>query len=210
VPATRKGLPSHVRRLSEFAARSFAMAFALLLHLVLLLMLLRPALPWPLRRHSSVAADRTLHVELLRRPKHIASAAPAITPPARRVPSAHPAPMRTAKAIPDAQATPPATQPELTQPLAPAAPYGNSRFSHALDEAGSNGMPPLPGASVVPAVPGIVVVTPPSLKSQIRDITRLHNCKNAIFKRNMTDEEMLKRGLTRMQMDKAFQDNCVH
>jgi hypothetical protein len=131
VPAIRKGLPSHIHRLSELSARSFAMAFALLLHLVLLLMLLRPALPWPLRRHSSVAADHTLRVELLRRPKHVA-ASPTTTPPTHHAPRAHPVPMRTAKVAPDAQATPSAMQPEFAQPLAPSTPYGNSRFRMRL------------------------------------------------------------------------------
>jgi hypothetical protein len=50
----------------------------------------------------------------------------------------------------------------------------------------------------------------PSLCATIsRSFCEQLRCKNAIFKRDMTDEELLKRGLTRRQMDQAFAAHCV-
>jgi len=100
--------------------------------------------------------------------------------------------------------------PELTQPVsAPAIPYGNSRFEHALDDAQSTGLPQLPGANAISTVPGLVVVPPPSLKDRVHALGRTLYCKNAIFKRRMTDQELLKRGLTHRQMDQTFMAYCT-
>lgn len=77
-----------------------------------------------------------------------------------------------------------------------------------MDETQSSGLPQLPGANFVSKVPGIVVATPPSLKNRVQALGRWLRCKNSIFKRDMSDEEMLKRGLTRMQMNQDYQVHC--
>lgn len=212
--ATGTGLTSHTQRWRESALRSVAIAFALLLHAALLLLLLRPALPWPLRRNSSTAADHLLQVELLRRPKRLVVSATPVTPTQHHLLPAHTTPMRSVKIASKVPTTPAApspetAQPEFNQPLAPPTPYGNSRFAHAMDETQSSGLPQLPGAGFVSKVPGVVVRPPPSLKSRVQALGKWLRCKNSIFKRRMSDEEMLKRGLTRMQMDQDFQAHCT-
>jgi hypothetical protein len=210
MPALDRGTPPYVGPPREFATRSLAMAFGLLLHLGLLLILLRPPLPWPLRRNLTTAADHVLRVELLSRRRRTTSTATVTSPLAM-----HSAPARSVKWFPSVSSAPamaPAApgQPDITQPIPlPTAPYGNARFARALDDALSTGLPQLPGANFVSAVPGIVVAPPPSLKHRVHALGKWLNCKNAIFKRDMTDEEQLKRGLTHQQMDQAFQAECV-
>lgn len=194
--------------LRESLMRSVAMAIGLLLHLALLLVMLRPPLPWSMRRPAA-AAPGTIRLELLPRPKH----------PVISLPKPHPsiALLRHASRMPAMQkadnappTSPALSRPNIIEPLAtPAADYGNSRFAQALDAASSSGIPPLPGAYAISRVPGIVVAPPPSLKTLLHALGRWHYCKDAIFKRHMTDEEILKRGLTRRQMDQAFQAYCV-
>jgi hypothetical protein len=193
-------------------ARSLIMACVLLLHLGLLLILLRPVSPLLFRRNPS-DADHLLRVELLPRSKRnsvAAVASPRPMPlPAHAAPT-HPNKVAPSVATTSVVATPTALQPEPIQPPAPpAAPYGNSRFAHALNDAQSTGLPQLPGANEVSTVPGIMVAPPPSLKSQLQALTRWHNCKNAIFKRRMSDQALLQRGLTERQMNQAFQANCM-
>lgn len=213
VLATGMGLSSRARRWRESAIRSVAIAFALLLHAALLLFLLRPALPWPLRRSPSTAADHMLRVELLQHPKRLVASAPPAISPVHAPQRIHPILVHSIKVVSEVStipAAPPApTQTEYTQPIAPTIPYGNSRFAHAMDDMRSSGLPQLPGDNFVSKVPGIVVAPPPSLKNRIQALGKWLRCKNSIFKRNMTDEEMLKRGVTRMQMDQDFQAHCT-
>ncbi|MFK2901032.1 hypothetical protein ISP15_11850 [Dyella jejuensis] len=202
---------SHREQLREFATHSLAMALALLMHLGLLLSVLRPPPPWPLRRNPSVAADgRVLRVELL--PRRSSLAIPKIAAASFSfVPPLHLPPKRSAKVIrgmPIAPAVSTATaRPAPIQP--PAVPYGNSRFARTLDEAQAAGLPRVPGANFVSTAPGIVVAPAPSLKQRIHALGRWANCKNAIFKRRMSDGELLKRGLTPQQMDQAFAAYCT-
>ncbi|WP_204631743.1 hypothetical protein [Dyella mobilis] len=191
------------------------MAFVLLLHLGLLLIALRPPVPWFFRRAATTSMDHELRVEWLPRPRHVIVPTPVSTP-RMHVSSARWLHARAIRETPSAPAMPtaavPATeQPEVALPSAPsqATPYGNSRFTRAFDDAQSSGLPRLPGTNAIPTVPGIVVAPPPSLKSRLSDAVRLLNCKNAIFKRRMSDQELIKRGLTHQQMEKAYQEYCV-
>lgn len=213
VTATRMDLSSRERRWHESAIRSLALAVALVLHAAFLLFLLRPALPWPSRRNPSAVTDHLLRVELLRHSKRLVASTKPVTPPAYHPLPTRSASARSSKTVVEAStapaAPPPATtQSEFNQPLTPPAPYGNSRFARTMDETQSSGLPPLPGANFVSKVPGIVVATPPSLKNRVQALGRWLRCKNSIFKRDMSDEEMLKRGLTRMQMNQDYQVHC--
>jgi len=108
---------------------------------------------------------------------------------------------------PHAPIAPPAAvtvTPNLALPPPATTAYGNNRFNHALDDAQSSGLPPLPGVNLVTKVPGIHVMPPASLRNRLHALGKWLNCKNAVFKRDMTDEELLKRGLTRRQMDQAY------
>ncbi|MBE1159056.1 hypothetical protein [Dyella acidiphila] len=207
--------PSRREAWRESLPRSVAIALGLLLHLGLLLLVLRPPIPWLWRRSVSMTEGRPLQIELLAQRRSVAKrAVPAMTAPPHPV-HVRAASMRSAEAIPSAVAAPSTPSPApslpgLTQPPSPpAGSYGNTRFARALDAAQSSGLPQLPGTYAVSNAPGIVVTPPPSLQARLQKAVRWLNCKNAIFKRRMTDQELIKRGLTHQQMDRAYQDYCV-
>lgn len=212
VPAAVMGLPSHhVCRWRGFAVRSAIMALVMLCHLVLLLFLLRPAVPWPWRRSFPAATDHPLLIDLLPVTPHAATLAR--KPPPNLYRRALPSRLHT-----EAQATlrltttasavvPSQVSGHPSGPLSistPFIPYGNHRFAHALDGAQSSGLPRLPGSNAGPISSLIHVRVPPSLKSRLSKAGKWLNCKNAIFKGRMTDEELLKRGLTHRQMNQAY------
>ena len=212
VPVTNVGSSPHIYSRREFATRSLAMAFILLCHLWLFLIVLRPPPPWPWRLKPISAKDHALRIEWVPRPKrrtHTVATAP-INP----LPHFHAAPATTVihgAIVTAATALPTATSPtlKLSIPAPATTPYGNSRFARALDGAQSTGLPPLPGANLISKVPGIHISSPPSLKNRLHALGKWLKCKDAIFKRRMSDEELIKRGLTHQQMDQKFAAECL-
>lgn len=194
-------------------ARSVALALAMLLHLGVFLFLLTPPMPWLFRPLRPSARESALRIELLPRLRRIA--APNVT---ERVPASAPAVQhaRRSHAFPPSivSAKPATETPQLHQnapsAIAPTIPYGNASFGRALQNAQSSGLPPLPGTDFVIRAPDIHVAASPSLKSRIRALGKWLNCKNAIFKGRMTQDELLKRGLTHRQMEQAFTELGCH
>lgn len=213
VPAV--DIDSKIQPFRQLAVRSLALAFALLLHLGLLLILLRPPLPWPLRGNLPPNTDdHRLRLDLLSASRRVATAITGVAPHLLRM-HARPAPRPSvavmAHASASASAAPrPTTRTAAAQPFSPLPiPYGNSRFTRALHDAQSDGLPQLPGANAIPRAPSLVLAPPASLKSRLHAVGKWLYCKNAIFKRRMTDQELLKRGLTRRQMNQAFAAECT-
>jgi hypothetical protein len=205
--AVRSPAPNFYPARQGFAIRSMAMALVMLLHLGLVQLLLRPPTPWFFRPPRSAASESALHIELLphlRRMvvskvvEHVAMHVAHI----KRMTSFHPFAQPAAPANPSTP-TPPVTE---SMPVWPAqdVPYGNATFTRAMKGAQSSGIPQIPGDNLVSSVPGIHVVPPPSLANRLRALGKLLNCKDAIFKGRMSDEELLKRGLTKQQMDQKY------
>jgi hypothetical protein len=187
--------------------RSMAMALVMLLHLGLILLLLRPPIPWFFRSSRSAASESALHIELLPQVRRMV-----VSKVVERV-AVHVAHIKRMTSFPSfaqpaASANPLSNTPSITEgaPVQSVqdVPYGNATFTRAMDGAQSSGIPQIPGDNVVSTVPGIHVVPPPSLANRIRAIGKLLNCKDAIFKGRMSDEELLKRGLTKQQMDRKY------
>jgi hypothetical protein len=73
-----------------------------------------------------------------------------------------------------------------------------------LNDTQSSGLPAIPGTYRVSKAPNIHVGASPSLANRLRTAGKWLNCKNAVFKSRMTDDELIKRGLTRQQMLQAY------
>jgi hypothetical protein len=190
-----------------FAIRSVAMALVMLLHLGLILFLMRPPIPWFFRPLRLDARESDLHIELLPHLRRVTVSriiekVAMHVQPIRHMTASHASrlPTATVNPVPD---TPPVTESAPIAPV-PDVPYGNSPFARAVDDARSSGLPQIPGDNLVAFVPGIHVVSPPSIKNRLRDAGTLLRCKDALFKGRMSDEELLKRGLTKQQMDQEF------
>jgi len=200
----RQGLDANWRSL---VARSAALALAMLLHLGLFLFLLTPPMPWLFRPSRSSARESVLKIDFPPRPRRATApkateSAPARVPFLKHARTSHAFAYPIAPAQPATKTPPPVdSAPSMT---APAIPYGNASFGRTLQNARSSGLPPLPGTDFVIRAPDIQVVPPPSLKSRVRALGKWLNCKNALFKGRMTDEELLKRGLTHRQMNQAY------
>jgi len=190
-----------------FLARSMALALAMLLHLGLVLFLMCPPTPWSFGPSRSSAGEPALRLELLPRLQRSVAARKA-EHPGLRVPHIKQTVPAYSHSPAVLSATPASNTPPVVEsappPSAPAIPYGNAAFARALDNARSGGLPALPGSNPVSIGLGTRVVPPPSLKSIMRATGKLLNCKNALFKGRMTDEELLKRGLTEQQMQQAY------
>lgn len=208
MPATSTNtLRSLIANWRGFLIRSMALALTMLLHLGLMLFLMCPPTPWSFRPSRSSAGEPALRIELLPRLRRSVAARKA-GHSVLRVPHIKQATSAYAHSQPVLSAHPASITPPVVEstppPPAPRIPYGNAAFARALDDAQSSGLPAIPGSNLVSTAPGIRVVPPPSLKSVLRATGKLLNCKNALFKGRMTDEELLKRGLTEQQMQQAY------
>jgi hypothetical protein len=204
------------RRESKFfVLRSVAMALTLLLHLCAFVWLTLPAMPWtPTMRSTTGVQPLRVRFIKISLPKEIRAPIPVPHPSsprtliARTETSNHPLPKPPIPAqqsavsntpSPPAEATIPSTnnpEPEAT----PYNAYGNSNFGRALSNSQGGSETRLPGDDEPVRVPGIHVETPPSLAQRVGAIGHVLNCKDALFKSRMTDEELAKRGLTEQQM----------
>jgi len=110
--------------------------------------------------------------------------------------------------LPTEQPVPSTDTPELQ--ATPYSAYGNSSFERALTHSQSEPAVRLPGYDEPMKVAGIHVETPPSLAQRVRSVGHRLNCKDALFKSRMSDQELAQRGLTKQQMLLKFVELGCH
>ena len=212
----------------SFMRRSVAIAFTLLLHLLFFIWLTLPPRPLSQTVHT-VIDDRSLVLTFIRprQPKQarpppatphstsqstlVAHIEEALSRPTRDLhklaaPSRQPAIPITQSPDESAVLSVGTSEPQTASYKA----YGNSNFERAFTNSQRGLGVRLPGEDEPARVTGIHVETPPSLAERIRSIGHSLNCKDALFKGRMTDEELAKRGLTERQMQQKFLELGCH
>jgi hypothetical protein len=212
------------KKRGNFVIRCLCLAFTLTLHIVIFVWLSLP--PAPLYAPTSVPEEiepmRPMLVTIRHREVATTRATPVtsepeknstqVREPKKAEPTSHPAHVAN---VNQAVAAPPpetALPPQYTQDVfqsSPAVPYGNSKFEQALTQSQSAGMTRIPGDDDFRKVAGINVQEQASVVKTIKHVGHWLKCKDAVFKSRMTDQELIKRGLTQQQMlQKYVEEGC--
>jgi hypothetical protein len=206
---------------NAFMRRSAAIALALLLHLSVLIWLTLPALPW-IQTVRTTTAGQSLLIHFINVPPLKRASTPLVTPHSTRAEilnrvtrnsrkPAVPAKQPVSSNAPPSPTESPTPSTDTQEPLAtPYNTYGNSSLERALNSSQGGRAFRLPGDDEPARVPGIHVETPPSPAQRVSSIGHVLNCKDAIFKGRMTDQELAKRGLTEQQMLLKFTELGCH
>jgi hypothetical protein len=208
--------------------RSVAIALTLLLHLSAFIWLTLPALPWiqPVRTATD---GQSLQVTFISVPPSKRARTPLVTPHATSqqalgahaetsnrltrdsrklsVLSKQPA-LSNSSPLPTEPHSPSTDTPE-PQPT-PYNAYGNGNLERALGNSEGGPQPRLPGDDEPAKVLGIHVEMPPSIAQRVSAIGHVLNCKDALFKSRMSDQELAQRGLTEQQMLLKFVELGCH
>ncbi|QRN54978.1 hypothetical protein [Dyella caseinilytica] len=194
-----------------FFLRSVAIALTLILHLIFYIWVTIPPKP------RDTLESEPLHVVFvnLSEPKQVPAPQPIRTNPIH-VSAVHVEVQKHAVRVitsspSDPSATPVSPAPVTQEsPEPPAIPYGNSQFEQALTRSHEDAPAHIPGDGELVKVAGIHVQTPPSISEIVSETGHVLNCKDAIFKSRMTDEELAKRGLTERQMLMKYSELGCH